>query len=202
ADGFRVNTILSSRAVAPGAEEFLPPGDSGIWLPPQRTFAPIDGRTPLTSERTTHVSAEIERDLGTASSVSFRAFRQHVDDQLVTLFGVEMPGKPPAELGHYFVGHGGDVDAMGWSTGIRAALAERLHASIEYSQARASWLQPANRGSVYLLLLGPNGRNGMTRSDRIHDISTSLETEVPETATRVLVLYRLSDGFMRPMSAA
>ena len=31
--------------------------------------------------------------------------------------------------------------------------------------------------------------------ERIHDVSTAIETEVPETATRVLVLYRLSNGF-------
>jgi len=200
ADGFRVNTIVSSRAVAPGAEEFLPPGDSGIWLPPQRTFSPLDGRGALSSERTTHVSAEVERELGTASAVTFRVFRQHVDDQLVTLFGVEMPGKPPAEIGHYFVGHGGDVDATGWSAGIRAALAERLHASLEYSQTRARWLQPDATGNVYMLLVPPGTRNGIFRSDRVHDISTAVETEVPETATRVLVLYRLSDGFARPAS--
>ena len=37
--------------------------------------------------------------------------------------------------------------------------------------------------------------------DHIHDISTSIETEVPETATRVIVLYRVSNGFARPTAA-
>jgi hypothetical protein len=35
-------------------------------------------------------------------------------------------------------------------------------------------------------------------SERIHNIQTALETHVPETATHVTVLYRLSDGFARP----
>jgi outer membrane receptor for ferrienterochelin and colicin len=39
ADHFRISTMLSSRAVAPGAEEFMPRADAGILLPPQRTFS-------------------------------------------------------------------------------------------------------------------------------------------------------------------
>jgi hypothetical protein len=31
----------------------------------------------------------------------------------------------------------------------------------------------------------------------VHDLTTSIETEVPETSTRVAVLCRLSDGFAR-----
>ena len=37
----RLTTTVSSRAQAPGAEEFQPPADSGIWLPPQRTFSSL-----------------------------------------------------------------------------------------------------------------------------------------------------------------
>ena len=39
-------------------------------------------------------------------------------------------------------------------------------------------------------------------SQRIHDVTTSLETEIPESATRVLVLYRISNGFARPYAVA
>src|SRR5262245_36347838 len=41
---FRVSGVVSHRAVAPGAEEFMPRIESGVWLPPQRTFASLDGR--------------------------------------------------------------------------------------------------------------------------------------------------------------
>jgi hypothetical protein len=33
--------------------------------------------------------------------------------------------------------------------------------------------------------------------ERLHDLATSVETEVPETATRVLVLYRVGNGYAR-----
>lgn len=194
AEGFRVGALLTARTLAPGAEEFLPPGDTGIWLPPQRTFSSLDGRMPLAAERATHFSVEVERDLGAASAVTFRAFRQHVNDQLVTMFGVDVPGAPSAQLGHYFVGNSGDLDATGWSAGVRAALADRFRGSVQYSQARAEWAPRAGVG--YMVLLAPSALR--QTGDRIHDLSTSVETEVPETATRVMVLYRLSNGFAHP----
>jgi hypothetical protein len=192
-DHFRISTMVSSRALAPGAEEFLPPGDTGIWLPPQRTFSALAGDRPLHAERATHVEAEIERDLVAGATLSFRAFHQHVDDQLVTMFGVQVPGSPVAEIGHYFVGNSGRFDATGWSAAAHAAIAHRVHASVEYSLARARW----NPGGdlAYILLVAPSAMR--LGSDRVQDVSTSIETEVPETSTRVLVLFRVSNGFAR-----
>jgi hypothetical protein len=189
AEHLRISARLSRRAAAPGAEEFVPP-DTGIWLPPQRTFSSLDGQSPLIAERTTQVDAGVERDLGPAT-ISVRAFRQHVDDQLVTLFGVDQPGQPSAVLGHYFVANSGGVDATGYSAGIKAVIASRVHGSVEYSFARASW-KPADN-LTYLLLVAPSA----TRSsdERVHDIATSVEADVPETSTRVMVLYRVSNAF-------
>jgi hypothetical protein len=198
ADRFRINTLVSSRAVAPGAEEFLPPGDTGIWLPPQRTFSPLDVTRPLSAERTTHVSLELERDIAAGATLTFRGFHQHVDDQLVTMFGVQIPGAPSTELGHYFVANTGSVDAAGWSAGIRAALAARVHASLEYTLARANW--NAADGADYLLLIAPSVLR--LESERIQDVSTSVETEVPETSTRVMVLYRVSNAFAHPSAGS
>jgi len=193
-DHFRINALVSSRAAAPGAEEFLPPSDNGIWLPPQRTFSPLDARRPLMAERTTHVDVEVERDLAAGATLMFRGFHQHVDDQLVTMFGVHMPSGPSTELGHYYVANSGNVDASGWSAGIRAAIADRVHASIEYTLAQANW-NPAD-GLDYLVVLAPSALR--LESERIQDVSTAVETEVPETSTRVMVLYRVSNGFARP----
>jgi hypothetical protein len=197
ADRFRINAIVSSRSVAPGAEEFLPPSDTGIWLPPQRTFSPIDATQALSAERTTHVDVEVERDIAAGTTLTFRGFHQHVDDQLVTMFGVQIPGAPATDIGHYFVANTGNVDATGWSAGIRAALAERVHASLEYSLARATWY-PGD-SAEYLLLVAPSALR--LEAERIHDLSTAVETEVPETATRVLILYRVSNAFARPGAA-
>src|SRR5262249_41664457 len=160
---FRVSTMIAHRELAPGAEEFMPRMD-GIWLPPQRTFSSLLYGDPLQAERTDHVEVEMERDLA-SSTVSVRAFRQHVSDQLVTLFGVEMPGLPDAHLGHYFVQSGGDVEAFGVSAGIRTAISSRVHGAVEYSVTRADWEPSA--GAAYVLLFAPSAMRVGT--DSIHD---------------------------------
>jgi hypothetical protein len=190
---FRVSTMLSSRAVAPGAEEFMPRLDSGVWLPPQRTFSSLVSGSPLEAERTNHVEFAVERDIA-AATVSLRTFRQHVENQLVTLFGVNTPDAPSA-LGHYFVGNVGGVDATGFGAGVRSAIASRFHGSIEYSLTRARVSSPDNPG--FLLLFAPDAIGA--EAGQIHDVATSIETEVPETSTRVVVLYRVSNAFARPM---
>jgi hypothetical protein len=191
ADHFRVSTMVSSRAVAPGAEEFMPRIDSGVLLPPQRTFSSIAPGRPFEAERTNHIEVEVERDIASAT-VSLRAFHQRVSDQIVTLFGVNTPEAPSA-VGHYLLGNVGDVDASGLSAGVRAAIAGRVHGSIEYTLTRATVTSP---DLGYLVVLDP-ALLGLER-DHIHDLSTSIETEVPETSTRVVVLYRVSSAFARP----
>jgi len=189
AEHLRISAVASRRAFAPGAEEFLPPGDNGIWLPPQRTFSSLSGR-PLEAERTTHVELGLERDLGSTSSVTVRAFRQQVADQLVTMFGIDVPGLPPASLGHYFVGNYGDVQTRGVSAGFRK-IAGRVQGSVEYSLSHARW--DSGDESAFLMLRMPS--SGPLRTGRIHDVATSIETDVPETSTRVVVLYRVSNAF-------
>jgi hypothetical protein len=190
---FRVRARASSRALAPGAEEFLPPIEPGLSLPPQRTFSSLAEGEPLRAERTTHLDAEAARDLG-ASTVSVRVFHQHVDDQFVTLFGVDRPVGPGRHLGHYFLSSDGDVDATGWSTAIHTSLAHRVRGSVEYSRTQARWYPTAN--AEYSVLLAPSTRR--LESENVHDVSTTIETEVPETSTRVLLLYRVSNSFARP----
>jgi hypothetical protein len=190
---WRVNAGLWRRAHAPGAEEFLPPGEHGIWLPPQRTFSSLSPRRPFEAERATHMAVAIERDLG-ASTVSVGAFRQHVDDQLVTLFGADVPQQHSASIGHYFVGNAGNVDAAGCTLGFRTTLASRVSGSLSYSTANAR-LVPGD-GLRYLILVAPSAVRPV--NEQLHDLSTSLETTVPETATRVVVLYRVGNAFARP----
>jgi len=186
----RLNALVSQRSLAPGAEEFVQP-DTGIWLPPQRTFSSLDDRAPLVAEHSTHLEAGLERDLAPGATLSVRAFRQHANDQLVTLFGVDQPGLPSATLGHYFVGNSGPVDAIGYSAGFKGVVASRVRGSVEYSYARASWGAAGNLS--YLMLVSPSSVR--TGDERIHDVSTSFEADVPETSTRVMVLYRVSNGF-------
>jgi hypothetical protein len=194
ADHYRISTMLSSRAVAPGAEEFLPRLDSGVLLPPQRTFSSITPGGTFEAERTNHVEVEVEHDFA-AATVSLRAFRQRVSDQIVTLFGVNAPAAPSV-VGHYLLGDAGDIEATGLSAGVRAALAGRVHGAVEYTMSRAQFQSP---DLGYLLLLGPAGLR--LDQENIHDVSTTIETDVPETSTRVIVLYRVSNAFARPAVA-
>jgi len=192
ADHFRISTLVSSRATAPGAEEFMPRMDGGIWLPPQRTFSSLIAGRPFEAERTNHLELDVEHDIA-AATVSLRAFRQHVGDQIATLFGINMAGMPPAADGNYFLTNLGDVDASGVSAGVRAAFASRLHASVEYSLTRARLSAPDSDNLAYLLVFAPSAVRPGT--ERIHDVATSIETDVPETSTRVVVLYKVSSAF-------
>jgi hypothetical protein len=193
---FRINTVLSQRATAPGAEEFLAPADTALLLPPQRTFSPLNPGTALVAERTTHAEVSAERDMAGAT-VSVRVFHQQVSDQLVTMFGVEMPGRPGAELGHYFLGNTGDVNATGFAAGFRAVFGDHVHGSVEYSETSAHWLPTDN--VAYLMLFAPSALTLETQ--RIHDVTTAIESELPRTSTKVMVLYRVSNAFAHPVSS-
>jgi hypothetical protein len=189
----RLSALLAETAQAPGAEEFLPPGDTGVWLPPQRLFSALDPESPLRAERTRHAAAEVERDFGGAT-VSLRAFHQNSTDQMVTIFGAETPDQQVSKIGHYFVANAGTATATGCSAAVRAALSTWFHGSIEYSLANAQLTSPDD--ARYLLLAAPSAVG--PRFERIHNVSTSIETKLPETATRLVVLYRVSNGFAHP----
>ena len=190
----RVSALVSHRATAPGAEEFMPQADAGVWLPPQRTFSSLVPDHPLQAEQTDHAEVELERDLRGSTTVSVRAFRQHVANQFVTMFGLDMRGAPASHLGHYFIDNAGDVDASGIGAGVRAAIANRVHGAVEYTMMRARWT--TGDDALYAYLVAPSSvRLG---PERVQDLSTSIETEVPETSTRVVVLYRVSNAFASP----
>jgi len=190
----RFALALSSRADAPGAGEFAPPpSGQAIWLPPQRTFSSAVPGRPLQAERTTELAVSAEQDLGSGTTFTIRGFHQRADDQMVTLFGVEVPEFPGTKVGHYVVGSVGDVDATGAAVGLRSVITDRLQGSVEYTTA-ASHLGPAS-GVGYFIVLSPAALRD--RTERLHGVSTSVQAEVPETSTRVLVLYRIGNGFIR-----
>ena len=60
--------------------------------------------------------------------------------------------------------------------------------------SRAHWNGTGRGDDAYLLLVAPSA--GKPRFDRLQDLSTSVETNVPETSTRILVICRLTNtGF-------
>ena len=190
----RIALDASQRATAPGAEEFLPPGEAGIWLPPQRTFSSLRLGHDFRAEQTRTASASVEHDFG-ATTFGVRAFRQQIADPLVTVFGAEVPGQPAAKLGHYLVGNASDIDVQGVCAEFRAVIASRVHGSVEYAMARGQILRA---GEDYLMLLAPLGVR--QEQSTIQDVTARINTEIPETATRVMVLYRVGNGFAQPAS--
>jgi hypothetical protein len=189
--GSWLRALVSQQMTAPGAEEFVPSPVGGLWLPSQRTFSTVVPGAPFRPERTRHVELGFEHELGSLL-LSARAFRQGVDDQIVTLFGVENLERPRANLGHYFVASGGDVAAAGWGIGISQPVGSRIRGSFDYVRSRADWT--ASSDLMWAALWAPSARRA---AERLHDFTTSMEANIPETATRVFTLYRLSTGFSR-----
>jgi len=188
-----VRMALSQQMVAPGAEEFVPSNFSGMWIPPQRTFAPINPKQGFRAERSRHAELVVEHQFA-AFTMSARGFRQGVENQLVTLFGVRVSEAPRTDIGHYFTGSAGDVVAYGWGFGISRDIASRVRGSIDYTVTHAAW---GNGGEALLLRAVPRPGLGRSGAERLHDLTTVVETVFPETATRVFAAYKLNSGYSR-----
>jgi hypothetical protein len=189
-DTLAIRTLVARRETAPGAEEFMPPS-TGIWLPPERTFSPLSSSRGFTAEHLDHIEIAGERETG-GVLIGMRAFRQHVDDQLVTLFGISLPGKAPASLGHYYVASGGDFEARGWAVSVRRDFAEGVRASVDYTQIDTRWVGTSADAGMLSMVAASALR---AEHELVHDLTTSVESVLPVSDTRVFVLYKFSTGF-------
>jgi hypothetical protein len=187
APSFVVRATVAHRELAPGAEEFVTPA-AGLWLPPERTFSHV-ARTGFAPERFDHLEVSGERRLPADVLIGIRAFRQTIDDQLVTLFDVSTLGDTP-QVGHYQIGSAGDVAAHGWGVTVSRAVAQGVRASVDYTQTDAEWT--ASGDARLLARLAPSIHR--TR-ERIHDLTASVESVIAPTATRFFVLYKLNSAF-------
>jgi hypothetical protein len=182
----------SRRRIAPGADEFLPPPAEGPWMPPDRTFSPLVARAPIRAEDARHVDAGVEFALGTGDrphAVSARRFRQSVLDQNATLFGVDAT----RDLGHYYVATPGSVVLDGWTLGARGHWRGRVRAAVDYTMAVADW--DAHRQARWIRRVAPSVvRPGR---ERVHDVLTTIDGEIPETRTRVTLVLRANSAFSR-----
>jgi hypothetical protein len=177
--------------VAPGTEEFLPSTTLGPWLPPERTFAPLAGED-LRVERGRFFNVGVDRDLTTALNVGVRHFQQSVDDQLTTLFGVPVDGGPNSP-GHYYVASAGAVDAEGWAIRVTGTPSSHVRGTLDYSVTSARWVSRGDMAAI--AVWAPEAIR--PRNEDIHDLTTSVESDIPQTATRVFVLYKINDAFAR-----
>jgi hypothetical protein len=116
-----------------------------------------------------------------------------VDDQIVTIFGLRQTGVPRTELGHYFTGTAGDLEAFGWGITVSRPVGSRVRGSLAYTLAHANWLN-SSEATLFAALAQSASR---ARSERIQDITTSIETEFPETATHVVAVYKVNTGYAR-----
>jgi hypothetical protein len=189
----RIRLVAARQVLAPGAEEFLPPAHSFV-LPPQRTFAPLtrDGFVP---EDLRHYEVVVEQAISGAT-LALRAFHQRVDDQLVTMFGMRTPETEAAQLGHYFVASAGDVGLHGWGVSVSRDVSDYFRGTIDYSFAAAEWR--SNGRSSDLSRLARRLPSALRPDDEhINDVTTSLETVVPQTATRVFFVVKMNSAYIR-----
>ena len=186
--GTRFSTLVRQRMVVPGAEEFLPRAITGPALPPERTFSPFAGEE-MRVERARGLDFLLEHQVGDAYVVGIRRFFQSVDEQLVTMFSV-VPAGDPESIGHYYVGNAGSFDASGWAFSLSTPPG-RVRGSVDYTISRAQWTTRNDKlGVMAPAVLRPE-------TEDIHDITTTISTDIPETATRFYLLYRVNTAFTR-----
>ncbi len=193
AEGTHVRAAVSQRMRAPGAEEFLPPQSGGPWLPPERTFSSV-GSDEFRVERIRHLEFALERELDENAVVSVRRFFESIDDQLVTIFGGQSSEGPRANMGHYLVGTAGAVDANGWGVRLASSPTHRLRGAVDYSLTRATWA-PDPVATAAVARIVPSAVR--TAREDVHDLATSVEADITETATRVFFYYRVSSSYAR-----
>jgi hypothetical protein len=184
----------SREMLAPGAEEFVPSAVAGMWLPPQRTFSPLSGSGGFRAERSRNLEVVFERQVA-SFLISAHGFRQDVDDQVVTLFGVRLPQAPMSDIGHYYTANVGDLSAFGWGVAISRPVASRIRGSVSYTVSHGVWRSEPRDAAVLAVWAPSVVRPG---GERLHDLTTVFETDIPETATRVYAAYRLNTGFASP----
>lgn len=185
-----VTAGVARSMVASGADEFLPPRSNGPWLPPERTFSALTPGESLRAEDVHHAEVGVAREFGDADAgrvLHVRAFRQQTADQIATLFGVP----DIAGLGHSRVAPVGSVSVLGWAVGFGGKFLGRLNGQVEYARVIADWQQGGRapgigRASASVLRLD---------TERLHDVTASLEADLNASATRVSVVYRASTAF-------
>ena len=184
----RVTAVLAQRMIAPGAEEFLAPAVAGPWLPPERTFSPLTGND-LRVERARYLDVLFEHDFGRTYSVGVRRFFQGVDNQVMTIFGMRAPSGVRS-VGHYYVATAGSVDAQGWGVRLSSSGSKRLSGSVDYTLSHGRWNSFGELGQARPWI----ARLTRAQDEDIHDLTTSIRTDIPETATRVFVLYKMNSA--------
>jgi hypothetical protein len=187
-DNLRLRTTISHREMAPGAEEFTPSAN-GPWLPPERTFSSVSRRA-IRSQRLDHTEIALERTWPGDLVLGVRAFRQRIDDQVVTIFGMTT-ADASATVGHYLVGSAGDFQTRGWGLSASRSIGGATRASLDYEEVEADRVGRSPDGRA----LARVAASVLRDHDRIHEVTTTVESMIAATSTRVFFVYKISTGF-------
>jgi len=202
--GLRLHGSASQLRRAPGAEEFSVAETFGLDVTPVRTFSSLTSDGTFRSEDIRTFEAGADQSLAGIVTIGGRVFRQSVGDQMVAVFGVDRPGGALSRTGHYFVGGAGDYAANGVGVSLRRDIGAYVTGSVEYTNTAVTWTAPG----VDRQAIGSIAAHALRAvRDRINDIRTSVNAEIPQTATRFIVVYRVlqasaADDAAAPLSAA
>ena len=192
--GTRARVSLEQKMTAPGAEQFLPPME-GVWLPPARPFTSLSRFDELEAERTGHVEVGLEQRVSENGVLGVTRFNQNVSNQLITMFstGRHVPlGTLPAAGGHYYLTSANGVTADGWGVSYSHASDGLVSGEVNYSYVRSGWLPGGGSGFAPMV-------SGLLQSgsERFHDVTATVEAEIPKSSTRVVVRCRVNTAFTR-----
>jgi len=202
--GLRLHGSASQVRRAPGAEEFAVAETFGLDVTPVRTFSSLTSDGTFRPEDIRTFEAGADQSLAGIVTIGGRVFTQRVSDQMVAVFGVDRPGGALSRTGHYFVGGAGDYAANGVGVSLRRDIGAYVTGVVEYTNTAVTWTAPGvDRhaiGSMAAFAL-------RSVRDRVNDVRTSVNAEIPQTATRVIVVYRVlqataMDETAAPLSAA
>lgn len=197
--GFAIVAAASPHEVAPGAGEFAAPSTAGLWLPPERTFSALEPGGALDAQGIAAYEVGIDAPLpGAAASavgprLRIRRFVERSTNQVATVFGLD----DASQVGHYYLASPGHVDVDGWIIGIAGEIGPSVVASIDYSRTFAMWRGGATAEAVFERA-GSVLRRGV---EQLHDITASVDADVPVTSTKINVALRLNSGYSRPYTA-
>lgn len=186
--------VASPHMVAPGAAEFSAPAASGVWMPPERTFSPLDDAHGLEAQRIDEYAFGFDAPLVSARDqdavvLRVRRFIETSTNQVATVFGLN----EASEVGHYYLASPGHVAVDGWMVGVTSTLAPDVVASIDYSRTFATWNAGATPGAAF----GHASSLVRRGTERLHDITASVDANVPATSTRVRLALRIDSGYSR-----
>ena len=172
-----IRGLLDYRVSAPGGE--------GLGLLARMVSADFLGtaerghRGPanLTAETAIRYRVSVERRLGSEGAVEVRVFQEQVKDPLLKAYLKHPAGT--GGPGHYLVLNQGDMQARGVGLAI-----SRQFGAVSGSFGYTFGLGRALAENVGAFQAG--------NDEQMHDLTTSVQTQIRQTRTRVLAMYRLS----------